>query len=135
VNGHVVSAVVGMRMPASGMEVQARFSYSAADPYEVKVTFYAGLERSATWVLARSLLADGLNGPAGEGDVRAWPLRGGQMLAIRLASPDGTAQFEAPAEKVARFLEVTYRLVAPGAEPARTDIDAGIAAILAGGAA
>ena len=32
-----------------------------------------------------------------------------------------------------QFGPVTYCLVAPGAEPARTDLDAGIAAILAGG--
>ena len=66
--------------------------------------------------------------------METWPADDGQNLVIRLSSPDRTAEFTAPAVSVACFLEATYWLVAAGAEPARTDIDTGIAAILAGGA-
>ena len=63
-----------------------------------------------------------------------WPSAGGLDVVIRLRSPDGTAELTANASIVARFLEATYCLVAAGAEPGRTDLDAGIAAILAWGA-
>jgi hypothetical protein len=136
VNAQSVTQAVSLRTFAGGREFEltATLSYDASEPYEVRIVFHAGLEEPVAWVLARSLLAGGLTGRAGDGDVETWVADGGQNLVIRLRSPDRTATFTAPAGNVARFLEVTYCLVAPGAEPARTDLDAGIAAILAGGA-
>jgi len=88
----------------------------------------------APW-LASSLLAQGLSTRAGEGLVETSPAGDGQNLVISLCPPQGSrARFTAPAVRVACFLEATYRLVAPGAEPVRTDLDAGIAGILAWGA-
>jgi hypothetical protein len=130
-----VSAVVGLRMLACGREVpaSARLSYDISDPYEVRFVFHAGLGEPAEWVFARCLLADGLKGRAGAGDVRVRPSAGGRVLVIGLSSPSGTALFEAPAASIARFLDATFRLVPDGAEPARSDIDAGIAGILTQG--
>jgi hypothetical protein len=131
-----VSAVVSLRLLAAGPELpaSARFCYDPGDPFEVRVVFHVGLRDLVEWVFARSLLAGGLDGPAGAGDVRVWPSRGGQVVSIGLSSPYGAATFEAPAAEIARFLQATFRLVPDGAEPPRADIDAGIAAILARGA-
>jgi hypothetical protein len=136
VNAKSVTQAVSLRTLARGREFEhtATFSYDASEPYEVRIVFHDGLEEPIAWVLARSLLAGGLIMRAGEGNVETWPADGGQNLVIRLSSPDRTAEFTAPAASIARFLEATYWLAAPGAEPARTDIDAGIASLLAGGA-
>jgi hypothetical protein len=115
-------------------EVPAGLCYSTGEPYEVRLEFGPGLEEPVVWRFARSLLAEGLSGQAGEGDVAVWPSAAGLDVVIRLRSPDGTVELTANALSVARFLEATYCLVAAGAEPARTDLDAGIAAILAWGA-
>jgi Streptomyces sporulation and cell division protein, SsgA len=130
-----VSAVVGLRLLAVGREVpvSATFSYDTSDPYEVRAVFRTGLGEPVEWVFARCLLAGGLDGRAGTGDVRVWRYWGGRVIGIGLSSPHGEARFEAPAGSIARFLDATYRLVPDRAEPARADLDAGIAAILAEG--
>ena len=131
---NTVSTLVPLRMFAHGREAEltATFGYDISEPYEVRVTFHAGLADQAEWVFARSLLSAGVNGPTGSGDVRVWPHDYG-ILNIALTSPHGAARFEAPAASVARFLDITRLLVPEGTEPARTDLDAGIAAILAEG--
>jgi hypothetical protein len=136
VNANSVTQAISLRTFAWGREFEltATISYDTSEPYEVRMVFHAGLDEPVVWVLARSLLAQGLSTRAGEGIVEAWPADDGKNLVIRLFSPDRTAEFTAPAVSVARFLEATYWLVAPGAEPARTDIDTGIAANLARGA-
>lgn len=130
-----VSHVTGLRLLAWGLEVPvlARFCYDEREPFEVRAVFGMDLAAEpAVWVFARSLLADGMHGPAGTGDVRTWPSAGHQHLVIELTAPYVTARFEAPAADIARFLDATYALVPDDAEPPRTDIDAGIAAILNG---
>lgn len=135
-NANSVTQPVSLRTSACGREFELTtvFSYDAGEPHEVRMVFHDGLEEPVAWVFARSLLAEGLSRRAGEGLVETWPAGDGQDLVIRLCSPGRAAEFTAPAVSVACFLEATYWLVAPGAEPARTDIDAGIAAILAWGA-
>jgi len=129
-----VSHVVGLRLLAWGREVTlpTRFCYDEREPFEVRAVFGAGLAAEPVeWVLARSLLADGMHGPAGDGDVRTRPSASHRHLVIELSSPSGAVRFEAPAAEVARFLDATFRLVPDGAEPPRDDIDAGIDAIFA----
>lgn len=136
-NANSVTQGISLRTSAYGgeFELTAVFSYDTSEPHEVRMAFHDGLREPIVWVFARSLLAEGLSTRAGEGFVETWPADDGQNLVISLCSSKGNrAEFTAPAVSVACFLEATYWLVAPGAEPARTDIDAGIAAILAWGA-
>lgn len=135
-NANSVTQGISLRTFACGgeFELTATLSYDVGEPYEVRMAFHDGLEEPIAWVFARTLLAEGLSTRTGEGLVETWPAGDGQNLVIRLCSPDRAAEFTALAVSVACFLEATYWLVAPGAEPARTDIDAGIAAILAWGA-
>jgi hypothetical protein len=137
VNANSVTQQISLHTFAYGgeFELTAVFSYDAGEPHEVRMVFHDGLEEPIAWVFARGLIAEGLSTLAGEGLVETWPAGDGQNLVISLCSSKGSrAEFTASAVSVACFLEATYWLVAAGAEPARTDIDAGIAAILAGGA-
>jgi hypothetical protein len=138
VKANPVTQEISLRTFACGTEYEltAVLSYDAGEPHEVRMTFYDGLEEPNVWVFARSLLAEGLSTPAGQGLVETWPAGDGQNIVISLRPAKGNrAEFTASAVSVACFLEATYGLVAPDAEPGRPDIDAGIAAILAGGAA
>jgi hypothetical protein len=108
-------------------EAAGGLCYSTSEPYEVRLAISVGLDEPVVWRFARGLLAEGLSGRAGEGDVAVWPSADGLDVVIRLSSPDGTIELTASTSSVARSLEATYCLVAVGAEPGRSDLDAGIA--------
>jgi hypothetical protein len=61
------------------------------------------------WLFGRTLLDDGLRECSGEGDVVVWPE--GDVVHIRLSSPNGVCILRAPADEVLRFLERTYAAV------------------------
>jgi len=124
-----VETVLRLLAPdASGVPVRCRLRYDAADPYAVQVCFHleARAVEPVSWSFARDLLAAGLDGPSGLGDVRVWPWRTthGESVAMALTSPDGQALLEAPRATLVAFLADTYALVPPGGESERLDIDA-----------
>lgn len=114
----------------------ASLSYTAADPYAVRVAFHLGLnEQPIVWVIARDLLIDGLEASTGLGDVRVWPREpgdpsAGAVLYIELSSTTGNALFEAPRQRIANFLSSTSRIVPAGRESAFVDIDTELADLL-----
>ncbi|MCX4426231.1 SsgA family sporulation/cell division regulator [Streptomyces mirabilis] len=98
--------------------------YEPTDPYVVRATFFTDTGEPAEWVLGRDLLADGLRGSAGCGDIRIWPAvgRGDQAMYLVLRSPAGTALLEIPVqEDVRTFLENTESLVPRGTESGHID--------------
>ncbi|MEU2863654.1 SsgA family sporulation/cell division regulator [Streptomyces mirabilis] len=98
--------------------------YETTDPYVVRATFFTDTDEPAEWVLGRDLLADGLRGSAGCGDIRIWPAvgRGDQAMYLVLRSPAGTALLEIPVqEDVRTFLENTESLVPRGTESGHID--------------
>jgi Streptomyces sporulation and cell division protein, SsgA len=108
----------------------ARLSYSREDPYALSVAFQVGLDQPVDWVFARDLLATGIEGREGLGDVTVWPsaesesgLPGG-VLHIELSSPLGHAHFEAPARKISDFLRRTYQVVPAGEESGHIKVEA-----------
>ena len=114
----------------------AGLHYAAEDPYAVRVSFHVGLDEPVEWSFGRELLAMGVAGPAGLGDVKVWPaadsvsdLRG-VVLNIELSSPYGEARFEASAREVSDFLRRTYRVVPQGRESERFDIEDKLADLL-----
>jgi hypothetical protein len=118
------------------LPVRAEFSYDQHDPYAVVIRFDVGGGQVIRWTFARSLLVDGLAGPAGEGDVVVWPDRtpaGEPTVVLRLASPDGAAVLHADSDEVAEFLAATYAVVPLGAESAHLDVDLVVSALLARG--
>ncbi|MFC5664310.1 SsgA family sporulation/cell division regulator [Kitasatospora misakiensis] len=118
-----VAAQLTMRLitgEAQGRDLEVECRYEAADPYAVQLDFGG---KGAVWVLARDLLAAGLHGPVGEGDVHIEPSGTGRHVFIALGGPDGVALLNAPARPLARFLTETGRSVPVGSESDRIDWD------------
>ncbi|MGY1838559.1 MULTISPECIES: SsgA family sporulation/cell division regulator [unclassified Modestobacter] len=86
------------------------------------------------WLLSRELLRAGLTAPAGDGDVRLWPARGGlDVLFLQLRAPSGEALFELSAAVVGDFLRETEILVPVGTESDASSVDEELSELLRGG--
>ena len=129
----MVSAVLGLRLvfpEQTLVPLVARFFYSHDDPYALGVAFEVGLEKPVEWTFARDLLAMGIEGREGLGDVTVWPSADSQsgapcsVLHIELSSPFGQAHFEAPAREISDFLRRTYQIVPNGEESGHIDVEA-----------
>ncbi|WP_019356491.1 SsgA family sporulation/cell division regulator [Streptomyces sp. AA1529] len=101
----------------------AQFTYSAEDPYAVRLDFYLTMANPISWVFARELLIAGALRSSGQGDVRAWPTYD-DMICLCLNSRDGEALLEMPVAPLIDWLERTYQLVPPGREHAHQPLDA-----------
>ena len=133
--------------PTSWTAVPAALVYDSVDPFAVRVRFGdGGPEETDTsydapeedggveWLLSRDLLRAGLTGPAGEGDVRLWPARGGlDVLFLQLRAPSGEALFEVSGAVVGDFLRETELLVPAGTESDLLRVDDELTALLRGG--
>jgi Streptomyces sporulation and cell division protein, SsgA len=123
-----VSAELGLSLvvPEHGaVPLVASLYYSAQDPYAIRMAFHVGTDEPVEWIFARDLIFAGLEGPAGEGDVRLWPGddNGCRVLNIALSSPFGEAHFEAPLDATADFLNRTFCVIAEGHESDYIDLD------------
>ena len=123
-----VSAELGLSLvvPEHGaVPLVASMCYSADDPFAIRMAFHVGADEPVEWIFARELLAAGLHGPAGEGDVQVWPTddEGLEVLNLAPSSPFGEAHFEAPRGATAEFLHRTYEMIARGREGEFLDLD------------
>lgn len=119
--------------PERGVPVPARLAYRTDDPYAVHIVFHIGSEAPVHWTFARELLVEGVFRECGDGDVRVWPAKsaGRAMVVMGLSSPEGEALLEASASAVSAWLERTLRLVPPGTEGERLDVDDALARLFA----
>ncbi|WP_326777289.1 SsgA family sporulation/cell division regulator [Streptomyces sp. NBC_01445] len=117
------------------LSMRMSLRYETTDPYVVRAAFFTDTDEPVEWVLGRDLLADGLRGSAGCGDVRVWSAvgRGDQAMYIVLGSPAGTALLEVPVEDVKAFLENTEAVVPRGTESGHIDWDLELANLFAKG--
>jgi hypothetical protein len=137
-NPSTISAELAFRLIApqqAAVPLVASISYATEDPYAIRVAFHVGLDEPVEWIFARELLAGGLKGRDGLGDVRVWPApaqadAAEQVLHIELSSPFGEARFEAPIRDVADFLRRTYRMVPAGEEGGFIDVEAELTNLL-----
>ncbi|MBC9724296.1 SsgA family sporulation/cell division regulator [Streptomyces sp. TRM68367] len=116
------------RMPS----IPATLHYDRRDPFAVRMTFPApatleGVE--VCWTFARDLLAAGLKGPEGHGDVRVRPYGYGRTV-LEFHAPEGTAVVHVRSSEVRRFLESTSELVPAGLEHLQLDLDHGLAELM-----
>ncbi len=130
-----VSAELGLSLviPEHGaVPLVASLYYSADDPYAIRMAFHVGMDEPVEWIFARDLLAAGLDGPAGEGDVQVWPgaEHGEEVLNLALSSPFGEAHFEAPLSATAIFLQRTLDVIPAGREIDFIDFDSELAELL-----
>ncbi|MGY1750441.1 SsgA family sporulation/cell division regulator [Modestobacter sp. SYSU DS0511] len=150
--------------PQSWTAVPAALVYDATDPFAVRIRFGDGgadpadaladalaeelpagdlaedesldepEDDGVEWLLSRELLRAGLTAPAGDGDVRLWPARGGlDVLFLQLRAPSGEALFELSATVVGDFLRESELLVPVGTESDATSVDEELSELLRGG--
>ncbi len=127
-NSATVSAEVGLSLvvPEHGaVPLAASLYYRADDPFAIRMAFHVGSAEPVEWIFARDLLAVGMQGSAGEGDVQVWPSdkRGAAVLNLALSSPSGEAHFEVPLSETAAFLQRTFDLITAGGEAGYMDLD------------
>jgi hypothetical protein len=130
-NSSTVSAEIGLRLVVPQQTIVplvASFYYSSKDPYAIRIAFHVGLDEPVEWTFARDLLANGIKGRDGLGDVAIWPgaatgTSADMTLHIELSSPFGEAHFEAPIPEVSDFLRRTYQVAPLGEETGFIDFD------------
>ncbi|MGV9452588.1 SsgA family sporulation/cell division regulator [Streptomyces sp. NPDC003635] len=109
----------------------ATLRYSSADPLAVHIDFppEASLDgEGVSWTFARALLAEGLRGPAGAGDVHIWPC-GRTRTVLEFHSPYGLALLRFESSALRRFLLRSYAVVAVGQEDVAAAVDEGLSAL------
>ncbi|ARP73250.1 SsgA family sporulation/cell division regulator [Streptomyces pluripotens] len=116
------------RMPS----IPATLRYDRRDPFAVRMAFPApatleGVE--ACWTFSRELLAAGLLGPEGHGDVRVRPYGYGRTV-LEFHAPEGTAVVHVHSQTVRRFLAATDELVPAGLEHLQLDLDHDLAELM-----
>jgi hypothetical protein len=114
------------------LPVDASLEYDATDPFAIHLDIATG-DGMVRWSIARELLTQGVETPAGFGDVRIIPIGGrhGRRVRLALTSPDGAATLEAPLAEMVEFLAATYAAVPSGCESDLLDLDSLVAQLLA----
>ncbi|WP_329495197.1 SsgA family sporulation/cell division regulator [Kitasatospora herbaricolor] len=115
--------------------------YRADDPLAVRMLFPAEYSLDATgteeqkggaevtWVFARQLLAAGLAGPAGIGDVHVRPALGPQTM-VELRAAEGVALLRFDTADLRYFLRLSFLAVPEGEEHQHLDADRALAELL-----
>lgn len=111
--------------------VVTRWTYSADDPFAVTLAVRTRHDRWVEWLVARDLVVEGLDGPAGIGDIRMSPqhVQGYDVVEIEIRSTDGRAVLEVDRDLLRHFVEASLEVVALGDEATRMDVDGAIAKI------
>ncbi|CAM5293333.1 SsgA family sporulation/cell division regulator [Streptomyces narbonensis] len=131
----VIEQSVQARLVASAprMEtVPATLRYDRQDPYAVSMAFpppatLEGVEVS--WAFARELLVQGVDRPAGVGDVRLRPY-GYDRTVVEFHAPEGVAMVHVRTSELRRFLARSEHLVPAGSERDYLDWDHDLAELL-----
>ncbi|GHJ32412.1 MULTISPECIES: SsgA family sporulation/cell division regulator [Streptomyces] len=133
----VIDQAVQAQLIASTPEsraIPACLRYERDDPFAVRVSFppSASLDGSAVeWTFGRELLAAGLRGPAGSGDVQMWPC-GPRRTVLEFHAPEGMAMVQFDTGDLRRFLGRSYDVVPEGHEAGELDLEQGLASLLKG---
>ncbi|MFE7773579.1 SsgA family sporulation/cell division regulator [Streptomyces sp. NPDC057445] len=131
----IIEQAVTARLVASAprMEsVPATLRYDRADPFAVSMEFPAPATLEGTevsWAFSRELLAEGMDAPAGVGDVRVRPY-GYDRTVVEFHAPEGTAMVHIRTSELRRFLERAERLVPAGREHLYLDLDEDLAELI-----
>jgi hypothetical protein len=108
--------------------------YDSADPLAVHIDFPVDVSvdgEAVTWTFSRTLLDEGLDNPAGIGEVHLWPC-GSTRTVVELHSPYGLAVVRFRTAQLQRFLHRSYGVVAPGMEDLGPAVERGLALLLGG---
>lgn len=95
--------------PPPPIPVRVALRWISTDPHAIAVRIATGRRLWVPWLIGRDLLAAGLNGPAGLGDVMVLPdLDDAGSRVLVLTSPSGCACLRFAAADVAAFLARTH---------------------------
>ncbi|MFI1507716.1 SsgA family sporulation/cell division regulator [Streptomyces sp. NPDC020597] len=114
------------------LPVPATLRYDSADPFAVHIDFPPEVSLAGepvTWTFGRGLLEQGVDGPAGSGDVHIWPC-GQARTVMEFHSPLGMALLQFDTAALRRFLLRSYAVVARGGEDVGSAVDRGLQALL-----
>jgi hypothetical protein len=114
------------------VDVPTTLGYRKQDPYAVTLTFHSSAG-DVEWIVARTLLLQGLATPAGEGDVKVYPSiddEGSAVAVLDFSSPDGRLVAQANTHELQAFLARTFAAVPVGTESEHLDVDALIVGLL-----
>ncbi|MEU9382059.1 SsgA family sporulation/cell division regulator [Streptomyces sp. NPDC048279] len=131
---HSVNARLCKSGSSAMTDIDLRYRHD--DPLAARIVFTdpSTLDGSeVTWVFARDLLADGLHGPAGEGNVRIFPF-GTEHIMIEFQEAQQTTILELAHTAVRNFLSRTYEAVMAGEEFGHLNMDSALAAFFDGDA-
>ncbi|GAA1243294.1 SsgA family sporulation/cell division regulator [Kitasatospora nipponensis] len=129
----VVTAEIQLELltvDGAGIGLHTTWSYDPQDPLAVRIDFLLPFGMGESWGFARTLLAEGLNAPAGEGDVLFDPETDGLHVLMMLRAPDGAAVFRAPASELRAFLGRTLARLPLGAEQCGAALELWLHAVL-----
>jgi hypothetical protein len=107
------------------VEVPTTLGYRESDPYAVMLTFHSATG-DVEWIVARTLLLQGLAAPAGEGDVKVFPSIDDDARAVAVldfCSPDGRLVTQVSTYELQTFLARTFAVVPVGTESDHLDLD------------
>ncbi|MGN5637547.1 SsgA family sporulation/cell division regulator [Streptomyces sp. AC154] len=133
----VIEQSVQARMVASAPRMEtlpAILSYDRTDPFAIRMAFPAPATLEGTevsWEFSRELLAEGMDAPAGLGDVRIRPF-GYDRTVLEFHAPEGIAMVHVRTAELRRFLRRTQQLVPVGAERRFLDLDRSLTDLLDG---
>ncbi|MGW4729317.1 SsgA family sporulation/cell division regulator [Streptomyces shenzhenensis] len=116
------------------LPVSATLQYTSGDPYAVHIGFPPDVSLSGTdvtWTFSRELLQEGMDAPAGQGDVHIWPC-GRAHTVLEFHAPEGLALIQFDTDALRRFLKRTFAAVALGKENIDVAVDRGLAALVGG---
>ncbi|MEU3567674.1 SsgA family sporulation/cell division regulator [Kitasatospora sp. NPDC036755] len=107
------------------VDIPVRLGYRSDDPFAVALEFLGPAAEGGTWRFSRDLLWEGLQKPAGLGDVRIWPpctCHGRASLRIMLRNRDNVVLVDLPSRQVRRWLRrEAFTLVPQGSESTLID--------------
>lgn len=118
--------------PGNSRAISTHLRYEPADPFAVRIAFPAAASLDGAdveWTFARDLLASGLYGPTGDGNVHVWGC-GPEHTIVEFHADEGMAMVRFDSHDLRRFLTRSYRLVPKGSEERHLDVDAELAALL-----
>ncbi|GEC06122.1 cell division protein [Streptomyces spinoverrucosus] len=114
--------------------VPVTLRYLSTDPLAVHLDFPPEVcldGEALSWTFARSLLQEGVRGPAGSGDVHIWPC-GRARTVLELHSPFGLALLQFDTAALRRFLLRSYAVVAAGEEDVADAVEQGLSSLFDG---
>ena len=101
--------------------VHAEFRYRSDDPFAVQLLLSIDQSPAISWIFSRDLLAEGVRGPAGMGDVQVFPVYDGTIIELR--SGEQAARLLTHTPDLMDFLDRSVEIVPSGSETAYFEIE------------